>query len=759
VIAGAVAAFSGASPTGGATVDLVLVGATVAGATWLGAGALRWDGALLALVAALTSATVAGATVGLSTAIVGYTWPIAPRHRNVVTALMVGIALNIAARSQLGGFLGSSSIVFFALAAYISAVGIRRRSRTVRLSALVVAAVAAGVAVVGTAMFALFGYRSIDDIRDADDHARRGLDALGDGDIDAARDAFTAATISFERADDRIDSPLTAVARVVPGVAQHHRLATGLTAAGADSTRLLAARLGDVELDALTLEPGRIDVDAVRSLQEPLRAIDVQIRTLQQTIAGLDSQWLIPVAAERVDDLTAEFAEQRERSFDALTVATAAPDLLGADGPRTYFIGFTTPVEARGLGGFMGNWAEITVTDGRIEMTAFGRADDLNDAGDDSRRFTTSDRVAAGDDDPRLDEWLARYGAYNLTSGPDGTTDLAVWKNINMSPDMATTGRAVADLYPQSGGSELDGVFMMDVYTLARLLQFTGPIELPDGQVVDGRRTVTADTAADFLLKGQYDITSYDERIDVLEEFSHRVIEQLLSGPLPAPVDLLDALGPMAEQGRLAGWAARASEQDLLTEFGLGGTLLEPVGDAVAIAFNNAAGSKIDYYLTAEADYTVTADGATNTATADLDVSLTNAAPSSGEPEYVISNLIGLPDGYNRTWVSIFSKLPVTEVRLDGEPVAVEVGTEAGYFVTSVFVTLGPGETRSLALTMDGRLDVADGYELAVRTPPGVAPTPVRIDATWTGADGHTERSTSDSSDPGLTRVRLDAAE
>jgi hypothetical protein len=96
--------------------------------------------------------------------------------------------------------------------------------------------------------------------------------------------------------------------------------------------------------------------------------------------------------------------------------------------------------------------------------------------------------------------------------------------------------------------------------------------------------------------------------------------------------------------------------------------------------------------------YTVTADGATNTAAAQLVVSLTNTAPSAGEPDYVIGNLIGLPDGSNRTWVSIYSRLPVTDVRLDDRPVAVEIGREAGYFVTSAFVTLGPGETTTLSV-------------------------------------------------------------
>jgi hypothetical protein len=99
----------------------------------------------------------------------------------------------------------------------------------------------------------------------------------------------------------------------------------------------------------------------------------------------------------------------------------------------------------------------------------------------------------------------------------------------------------------------------------------------------------------------------------------------------------------------------------------------------------------------------------------------------------------------------------VTDVRLNGLPVDNEPGAEAGYFVTSVFVTLPPGETRTLRLEMNGNLDVATGYELSMRTPPTVAPTPVRIDATWRDVDGTASRVTRDRRDPGLTTLSVNA--
>ena len=785
VVAGLLAALGtaagGASPTGDTTIDMILVGTTIAGITWLGAAAMRWDAALITLVAAVLSWSILGAIVGITAAIVGFVMPVKPGQRCVINAILIGIALNIAARSDLGVFLGLSSIVFVVLAAYVGGVGFVRRRRGSRQVTAAVVGVAAALAFVGTVTFGVFGYLAIDDAKAASDHTHDGLDALGNGDIETARLAFTAAATSFDAAEQRVDSPLTAVARWIPGVAQHHRVATELMAGGADSTQLLADQLEQLDLDSLAVSGGRIDIARVRAVQAPLLAIQTQIEVLQQTIADLDSQWLLPPVAARIDGLAADVADQHQRSVDALAVADAAPGLLGGDGPRTYFIGFTTPSEARGIGGFMGNWAEITVTDGQIEMTRFGRSDDLNLAGDPAtRRFTTNtgatgtgttgtdttgtgttgadtDSADTAGADPQLDEWLARYGQYNLASGPGGTTGPEPWKNINMSPDMAATGRAIADLYPQSGGSRLDGVFMMDVYTLARFLRFTGPIALPDGQTIDGQSTVTADTAAKYLLHGQYAVTRTAERVDVLEEFSGSVIDALLAGTLPPPTDLLDTLGPMVDQGRFTGWAARADEQAVLTQIGMSGTLPDPAAtsDAIAIAYNNAAGNKIDFYLDSAATYSVTADSSTGSATATLDITLTNAAPDNGEPNYVIGNLIGLPDGSNRTWISVFTKLPVTNVSLNGLPIATEPGFEAGYFVTSAFVALPAGGSGTLTLEMAGQLDVADGYDLSTRTPPTVAPTPLTVDATWLAADGTASTLTEVRRDPGTSTLSV----
>ena len=50
-----------------------------------------------------------------------------------------------------------------------------------------------------------------------------------------------------------------------------------------------------------------------------------------------------------------------------------------------------------------------------------------------------------------------------------------------MTPDFPWhRASAVAELYPQSGGQQIDGVLSVDPAGLAAMMRYTGPIEVPE---------------------------------------------------------------------------------------------------------------------------------------------------------------------------------------------------------------------------------------------------------------------------------------
>jgi hypothetical protein len=86
----------------------------------------------------------------------------------------------------------------------------------------------------------------------------------------------------------------------------------------------------------------------------------------------------------------------------------------------------------------MGNWAEVTMDNGHISVTNFGRTADLAVNGDTEH-----------------------------------------WIRITSSPNFPDDTKLIADGYPPFGGHPVDGVFAMDASTVAALMKFTGPIDLP----------------------------------------------------------------------------------------------------------------------------------------------------------------------------------------------------------------------------------------------------------------------------------------
>ena len=65
-------------------------------------------------------------------------------------------------------------------------------------------------------------------------------------------------------------------------------------------------------------------------------------------------------------------------------------------------------------------------------------------------------------------DWMHRYGPQGFAIGADARVVRDPWSIINLSPHFPSTAQVIQELYPQSGGRHLDGVFSLDVFALER---------------------------------------------------------------------------------------------------------------------------------------------------------------------------------------------------------------------------------------------------------------------------------------------------
>jgi Protein of unknown function (DUF4012) len=648
------AAMAPPSPTGRTALDSVIVGISAGAVTVAGARAPTWA----LLLAAGAAITIAGSPTAIAAGVIALVLAIVSRGRRgdgrldgaALGAISAGIAANAMARAELDVGFGTTSLVSIAACTVLFFAGIRRYSRVVRRTVYAAAAAVVVLAAVSTVALGLAALGVRHDFTSGVRHAEKGVAALEYGDYDAAVLEFDQAAAALERAHAGVSTPWARGAGLVPIVAQHYDAAVDLTAAGADGSAIVADALRDIDPATLRVEAGHIDLAAVSALGAPLERVEAALEDLHATVDRAESPWLIGPADYEISDFQESIAAHFPQLENALDAIDLAPRLLGAAEPRTYLVLFTSPVEARGLGGSVVSYAELFVDDGQLSVS----------------------RVAGG----------SEFG------------------DLTMTADFPSVGQEARDIYAETSGRTVDGVISLDPYVLAALLEYAGPIHLTTFD-----EDLDRYNAARFLLRDQYveGADSSGQRVDAVNEAAVRMMGALLAGTLPDPTKLAHDLGPLAAARRLSVWSADPEAQQLLEEVGLAGSIPALDGrEGWAVTVSNAAGNKIDTFLAAATWYESSVDASTGRTSAVIRVELTNTAPPGGLGNDVIGNEVGLAVGTSRLTVSVYSSLTLVGATVEGEPVGVEESAEAGWNVYDRLVDVPAGDVVTLEFQVEG---------------------------------------------------------
>ncbi|MEU6657888.1 DUF4012 domain-containing protein [Streptomyces sp. NPDC046821] len=400
---------------------------------------------------------------------------------------------------------------------------------------------------------------------------------------------------------------------------------------------------------------------------------------VQDDTRGLPRSTWLPA----VDRVRGQLSDQLDRlvpqARDAAVAARVVPSMLGSHGPRRYFLAFQNTAEARGTGGLPGAFAVLRADRGRISFEHFGNNTEMDGARAD---------VDLGS------EFATEYG----NNQPESS-----WANSNMSPHFPNAARIWTSAWQNRSGRRLDGAIAIDPGALGLLLRATGPARMPDGT------ELTGDNVVDITQRAAY--AKYD---DIAQRKAYFVdTARAAAGRLMTAADdprmippLLKAVRQVQGEGRLQVWSAHPDEQGQLASRPFSGVLPEGPGPFAGLVVNNAAGTKLDYYLDRSlvwAPGACTDRGRSVTAT----MTLTNRAPVSGLPEYVTQRA-DLPTyrtrpGDNRLIVSYYAGkgARLTGATLDGRPVRMIPGTERGHPVYTLDLELPRQSSRKLVLHLD----------------------------------------------------------
>jgi hypothetical protein len=383
---------------------------------------------------------------------------------------------------------------------------------------------------------------------------------------------------------------------------------------------------------------------------------------------------------------------------------------LGIAGQARYLVLAQSPAELRPAGGYTGTVGVITVSNGQLTERSFK----------DVYFYDLQPNIPFVEPPDELADHLLGTASWQLAD--------AAW-----SPDFPTSAQNALHLYTlESGDADIDGVIALTTYAVDRLLEVTGPIDVPEYgvTVASGEVTMTA-------LRLTRGVSTPDsDRKAFLQALADLTLDKLRSLPPADWPRLFDAFNEMRERREVLVWFADPYLQAAVATTPLGGSTRQDAGDYLAVVEANVSPtSKYNLVVTRRDSLTVTIDLKGQT-TSDLNLTWQNDSTLPGEPYESIRSYSTSGAGQYGAFVRVLTTASTSFVEADGVATLgiddVELVTsEAGRNVFGNYLLMDPGQSSlHYRWTAPDGASQAEGlwtYRLTVQKQPGVITVPTSV--------------------------------
>ena len=240
-------------------------------------------------------------------------------------------------------------------------------------------------------------------------------------------------------------------------------------------------------------------------------------------------------------------------------------ELLGGNGPRKYLFLFQNNTEMRATGGFIGSYGLLDIANGHV------------------KKFFID---GIFNPDGQLKEKIVPPGPIQKIS--------ANWTmhDSNWFADFPLSAKKAINFYEKTGGPTADGIITLTPTVMQKLLEITGPIEMPEYDV-------TLDSQ-NFIELTQYKVeVDYDKQENkpkkILSDLAPLVLEKLLSNKdLNSISKAADALLSGLQEKHILLYSENASLQEIISKQGWSGEVLQSTKDYISVINANINGYKTD---------------------------------------------------------------------------------------------------------------------------------------------------------------------
>lgn len=531
----------------------------------------------------------------------------------------------------------------------------KRHGKAPKIIAAVVIVVVLVLGVSGGA-FAMSAMEAKDDAQTLMTQANQLKKQVVGGDMAGAKETASQLSATTTKLHDTTSGPLWSAATLIPVVGsdiQTVRTVSDTAEALVDEVLMPAMDVIPANgLAGLMGTDGAINVTVIEDL---LNVVSGSAPTITEYAEELNAapEPAIGQLKEPIQQVKDVMAMLGPIAGYATELKDTLPAILGADGARNYLIIACSSAEMRSSVGFAGSFGVMTVDNGKISLGNF--------VGYDDNKRLESPVSAATDEDIRL---------FRTESSIDS-------RDVTQIIDFERVGEIESQIWAANGHGNVDGVIGMDTVVLQRMLELTGTkVTTPGGDVLDGSNT------SDFLLNGVYKKYPKGSDQDLIFALVADAAAKGVFGNIGKVniAKLASVLKTSVDEGRISIYMANDSEEAMLEDFGLAGTVSsDPTVPETGVYMSACLGGKMFYYLDADIDVGKGSKNADGSVTYDMTVTFTDDL--TPEENATLTNYITNGNTRGSLLFYVYLLAPT-----DGK--ITDVSTEGEFYTTSEYPNL-----------------------------------------------------------------------
>lgn len=336
---------------------------------------------------------------------------------------------------------------------------------------------------------------------------------------------------------------------------------------------LINSGIGDPELgvgvgSANILEAGLPNNDSLTDLmvasQKELNQALAGLRLANQELEDVEVDVLPDEIQSGVASLKEKLPLVEEMLNQATAYSTALLKVLGHDNPRQYLLIFQNNSELRATGGFVGTYGLLTLDEGVI--------DDLFIDG----VFNADGQLHEKIIPPRPIQKISTAWSMH---------------DANWFADFPASAQKIQWFYEKTGGPTTDGIISLTPVLVERLLELTGPIDMPQYKVI-----LNADNFIELI---QYKVeVDYDKELNrpkkILADFAPLFIRKLSELSSEQRKQALEIIFDCLEEKHILIYFNNFSLEQIAIKEGWSGEILETDKDYLSVVSSNINGFKTD---------------------------------------------------------------------------------------------------------------------------------------------------------------------